>query len=48
MQRVNNLNDNLEFFNDKVSIVVAKFKRLTGDWLKISDKLEKQSDDLTI
>ncbi len=48
MQRVNNLNDNLEFFNDKVSIVVAKFKRLTGDWLKISDKLERQSEDLTI
>lgn len=48
MEKVNNLNDNIDHFNDKVQIVVAKFKRLTGDWLKISDRLDRQSEDLTI
>lgn len=35
-------------FDIKVEVVTKKFKRLNGDWLKLSERIEKQADNINI
>lgn len=48
MSNIREVEQNMRDFDQKVEMVIKKFKRLHADWLKLSARLEQQSDEIAV